>query len=89
MDFVQQMAGHAVHILHHLFGVVEDRVVDPLHGVVKTNSALIVSQLIRIVDMTGTERHRDQKITVNNKFRSDIAKLILCVHQKFPIPEFN
>ncbi|MPN21160.1 hypothetical protein SDC9_168539 [bioreactor metagenome] len=76
-DFVQDMSGYAMKILHHLDRLTEDVGIDPLERIMQQSAALIERNLVSVVDMAGAEGNRDYKISVNMEMRANVPKFIL------------
>ena len=72
-----QMSCDPFHIVHKGRGILENIMIDPLNGVVNDCTTLIKSNLVGIVDMTGSKRNSDDKITVNGKMRTDVSQIVL------------
>ena len=79
-DFSGDVGSHPHEVLHQRLRIAENAGVDPLEDVAVEGSTLIVGHSVSIVDMAGSERDSDHKLSIKPEFGTDGAEIALHSH---------
>ena len=77
----QRVTGYAGDVFHHLDGILEDVVVDPLVDVADADAGLVIPSAVSVVDVPGAECLRLDKVGAHLEQRRNRAEVM---HEPLP-----